>query len=30
MKEVYARKGETIPTEGPGLQLFKNAIRYFL
>jgi phosphoribosylformylglycinamidine synthase len=29
MKEEYIRRGEELPTEGPGLQLFKNAVHYF-
>lgn len=28
-KEILARKGKKIPTEGPGLQIFINAINYF-
>ena len=29
LKEVYTRHGKTIPKEGPGLQIFKNAVTYF-
>lgn len=29
LKEEYVRTGQKIPYEGPGLQLFKNAIEYF-
>ena len=29
LKEKFIRDGENIPTEGPGLQIFKNAVRYF-
>jgi phosphoribosylformylglycinamidine (FGAM) synthase-like amidotransferase family enzyme len=29
LKEQLKRKGEPIPTEGPGLQIFKNAVSYF-
>lgn len=29
LKEEYLRKGKKIPAEGPGLQLFKNAVQYF-
>ncbi len=28
-KEEYVRNGKAIPTEGPGLQLFRNAVNYF-
>jgi phosphoribosylformylglycinamidine synthase len=29
LKEKYVRDGEKIPTIGPGLQIFKNAVKYF-
>ncbi len=29
LKELYTRRASPIPTEGPGLQIFKNAISYF-
>jgi phosphoribosylformylglycinamidine (FGAM) synthase-like amidotransferase family enzyme len=29
LKEVYTRHALSIPKEGPGLQLFKNAVSYF-
>lgn len=29
LKEKYKREGKKIPTEGPGLQIFKNAVEYF-
>ncbi|RJQ33966.1 phosphoribosylformylglycinamidine synthase I [Candidatus Parcubacteria bacterium] len=29
LKESYIRKGEPLPEEGPGLQLFRNAVHYF-
>jgi phosphoribosylformylglycinamidine synthase I len=29
LKEQYVRDGIELPTEGPGLQLFRNAVRYF-
>lgn len=29
LKEEYVRNGKQIPTEGPGLQIFKNAVNYF-
>ena len=29
LKEKYVREGKALPKEGPGLQIFKNAIRYF-
>ena len=29
LKEVYTRRGIAMPTEGPGLQIFKNAFSYF-
>jgi phosphoribosylformylglycinamidine synthase len=28
-KELLKRKGKKVPKEGPGLQLFKNAVNYF-
>jgi phosphoribosylformylglycinamidine synthase len=29
LKEEYVRNGKPLPTEGPGLQLFRNAVEYF-
>ncbi len=29
LKEKYNREGRKLPTEGPGLQIFKNAVKYF-
>lgn len=29
LKEKYKREGKRIPKEGPGLQIFKNGVRYF-
>lgn len=29
LKEKYLRKGKKLPTEGPGMQIFKNAVQYF-
>ncbi len=29
LKEKLKREGESIPTEGPGLQIFRNAVSYF-
>ena len=29
LREQYAREGKSLPTEGPGLQIFKNAVNYF-
>lgn len=29
LKEKYKREGKKIPQEGPGLQIFKNAVNYF-
>lgn len=29
LKELYKRTGKKIPTDGPGLQLFVNALNYF-
>jgi phosphoribosylformylglycinamidine synthase len=28
-KEIYKRKGKNLPKEGPGFQIFKNAVNYF-
>lgn len=30
LKEEYVRNGTEMPTEGPGLQLFRNAVHYFV
>ncbi len=30
LKEKFLREGKTIPQIGPGLQIFKNAVRYFI
>jgi len=30
LREQYARDGKDIPEEGPGMQLFKNGVRYFV
>lgn len=30
LKEKLLRQGKTAPNEGPGLQIFKNAVNYFL
>ena len=30
LREAYVRSGKRIPQEGPGLQLFRNAVQYFL
>ncbi len=30
LREGYERGGERLPTEGPGLQLFRNAVHYFV
>jgi phosphoribosylformylglycinamidine synthase subunit PurQ / glutaminase len=30
LKEQFIRDGKALPTEGPGLQIFKNAVNYFL
>ncbi len=30
LKEGYVRDGKELPTEGPGLQLFRNAVNYFI
>jgi phosphoribosylformylglycinamidine synthase subunit PurQ / glutaminase len=29
LKEQYKRKGRKLPSEGPGLKIFKNAVKYF-
>lgn len=29
LREEYEREGRALPTEGPGLQLFRNAVHYF-
>jgi phosphoribosylformylglycinamidine synthase I len=29
LREQYARENKPLPTEGPGLQLFRNAVEYF-
>ena len=29
LKEQYLRKNKPLPTEGPGIQIFKNAVSYF-
>ncbi|HSU72702.1 MAG TPA: phosphoribosylformylglycinamidine synthase subunit PurQ [Candidatus Binatia bacterium] len=29
LKEQYVREGKDIPQEGPGLQLFRNGVKYF-
>lgn len=29
LKEKYLRDGKAMPKEGPGLQIFKNAVKYF-
>jgi len=29
LKETYMREGKKIPENGPGLQIFQNAVRYF-
>ena len=29
LRELYVRQGKALPTEGPGLQIFKNAVKYF-
>ncbi|MDO8552774.1 MAG: phosphoribosylformylglycinamidine synthase subunit PurQ [bacterium] len=29
LRESYIRQGAPLPQEGPGLQIFKNAVRYF-
>ena len=30
LREKYVRSGKRLPEEGPGLQLFKNAVKYFV
>ena len=30
LREQYVRDGVSLPSEGPGLQLFKNAVHYFV
>ena len=30
LREEYARSGKPLPKEGPGLQIFKNAVNYFI
>ncbi len=30
LREEYVRGGKELPTEGPGLQIFKNAVNYFI
>ncbi len=30
LKEEYIRNGKRLPTEGPGLQVFRNAVEYFI
>ena len=29
LKELYQRQGKQVPTQGPGLRIFQNAVRYF-
>jgi phosphoribosylformylglycinamidine synthase subunit PurQ / glutaminase len=29
LKQDYLKKNKSLPTEGPGLQIFKNAVQYF-
>ncbi|MEK7107229.1 MAG: phosphoribosylformylglycinamidine synthase subunit PurQ [Patescibacteria group bacterium] len=29
LRESYIRQGKALPTEAPGLQIFKNAVKYF-
>lgn len=29
LREEYVRQGKTLPGEGPGLQIFRNAVKYF-
>ncbi len=29
LKEKYNREGQKLPVDGPGLQIFKNAVKYF-
>ncbi len=30
LREEYVRSGKSLPTEGPGLQIFRNAVNYFI
>jgi phosphoribosylformylglycinamidine synthase len=30
LKERYARDGVPMPSEGPGLRIFRNAVNYFV
>lgn len=30
LREEYVRQGKTLPQEGPGLQIFRNAVNYFI
>lgn len=30
LKEIYNREGRRLPSEGPGMKIFRNAIEYFL
>jgi len=30
LREQYVREGKPLPVEGPGLQLFRNAVHYFI
>ena len=30
LREAYLRQGKTLPPEGPGLQIFRNAVNYLL
>ncbi|MEK7133573.1 MAG: phosphoribosylformylglycinamidine synthase I [Patescibacteria group bacterium] len=30
LREEYVRQGKALPQEGPGLQLFRNAVNYFI
>ena len=29
LKEKYKREGKEVPKEGPGMKIFKNAVKYF-
>lgn len=29
LKEKFGREGKSLPTDGPGLQIFRNAVQYF-
>ena len=29
LREEYVRQGKALPQEGPGLQIFRNAVNYF-